>query len=186
MSEFSRSLLAQAAALTVVDTARSAGLLERPLAVDPGLAEAEKELFFKMFEQVADRRRRNLHELSSDEVSSLFTFVFARAAEAATNLANRQPNRFETLGMFDGKVPLNADERLVGYFKKLTFPTDCARAYWEWYQRDAESLPLRGTDPILPLRGTDPILPLFEALKWTFRISCHIAVEKLEADGFRF
>ena len=61
MSEFSRSLLAQAAALTVVDTARSAGLLERPIAVDPGLAEAEKELFFKMFEQVADRRRRNLH-----------------------------------------------------------------------------------------------------------------------------
>ena len=42
MPEFSRSLLAQAAALTVVDTARSAGLLERPLAVDPVLAEAEK------------------------------------------------------------------------------------------------------------------------------------------------
>ena len=133
MPEFSRSLLAQAAALTVVDTARSAGLLERPLAVDPVLAEAEKELFFKMFEQVADRRRRNLHELSSDEVSSLFTFVFARAAEAATNLANRQPNRFETLGMFDGKVPLNADERLVGYFKKLTFPGYIRKA---WKKRE--------------------------------------------------
>lgn len=177
MSEFSRSLLAQEAALVIIRTARAAGLLERPLAVDPNLAEAEKTLFLKMFEQLSERRRCKKDELNSDELSSLFTFVFARAAEAVTNLANHQPNRFEMLGMFDGKIPLNADDRLVGYFKQLSFPADCAHAFLEWYQ---------GYDGGFPQNLADPVLPLFESLKWTFRISCHIAVEKLEFYGFRF
>ncbi len=174
--EFSRSLLAQAAALSVVNAAKEGGWIDGPLAVDPVLAESEKALFLKMFDRLATRRRQG-EALSADEVSSLFTFVFARAAEAVTNLVNRQPDDFDMMGMFDGKVPIYADDKLTGYFKTLSFPTDCARAYWEWFHREAEG----GA-----MCGVDPALPLFEALKWCFRISSHLAVRKLESLGIHF
>lgn len=162
--EFSRSLTAQGAALSVIEVARSAGYIDGPVAVTPALADSEKTLFCSMFSAVGERRQGGNHELSPDEISSMFTFVFARAAEAVTNMFNRQPDKFEIMGLFDGKVPIYAAEELTGYFKKLTFPTDCASAYWEWFHNQA-----------LP-EGLDPILPLFEALKWTFRLSCHIAI----------
>ncbi len=173
--QFSRSVAAQAAALAVIDAAKKSGILSGPVATAPELAEAEKELFLGMFKQLGARRGTAAESLTSDEVSSLFTFVYARAAEAAGNFLTRQPNRFEYLGMFDGKVPISADERLIGHFKSRSdFPTACAAAYWAWYH-----------DPAVQpeLAGVDPALPLFEALKWTFRISCHFAIEKLEADG---
>ena len=173
---FTRSLPAQAAALSVINAAKEHGYLKGALVADPVLAEAEKELFLAMFRQLSERHRPGGGALSSDEVSSLFTFVFARAAEAVTNMVNHQPNKFDMLGMFDGKVPISADERLIGCFKKLDLPADCARAYWEWYH-DGVDAGQRS--------GVDPVLPLFEALKWTFRISCTVAIEKLEELGFR-
>ena len=173
---FTRSLPAQAAALSVINAAKEHGYLKGPLVADPVLAEAEKELFLAMLKRLADRRRTGGGELTSDEISSLFTFVFARAAEAVTNMVNRQPNKFELLGMFDGKVPISADERLIGAFKKLELPSDCARAYWTWYHDGADAG---------QRSGVDPVLPLFEALKWTFRISCTVAIEKLEELGIR-
>ena len=174
---FSRSVAAQAAAVTVIETAKKDGLLSGPVATAPELAESEKELFLEMFRKLAERQGTAAKSLTSDEISSLFTFVYARAAEAVGNFLAGRPNQFEFLGMFDGKVPFSADERLIGYFKsKSGFPTACAAAYWSWYH-----------DPAVrqELAGIDPVLPLFEALKWTFRISCHYALEKLEADGLR-
>ncbi|MBQ9775010.1 MAG: hypothetical protein IJW17_03115 [Lentisphaeria bacterium] len=162
--EFQRSVGAQMAALCVVETAKNAGLLNGPITVAPMLAEAEKELFLKMFEAVNCRRADGIDSIHPDEISSMFSFVFARSAEAVTNMFNGQANKFEMLGLFDGKIPFYTDDDLTAYFKKLTFPADCAQAYWDWYHTDYQD------------NGTDPVLPLFEALKWTFRLGCHIAI----------
>ena len=173
-NEFSRSIVSQAVALAMVEAARKGEYLKGPMVASPVLAEAEKELFVKMLSRLEERRKNGEGTLSEDEIASLFTFVYAKAAEAVTNMANVQPNNFELLGMLDGKVPLYADERLTGHFKKLNLATDCAQAYVDWYAANACSE---------PLQAYDPVLPLFEALKWCFRLSCTAAVEKLEADG---
>ena len=150
--EFQRSVGAQMAALCVVETAKNSGLLNGPITVAPILAEAEKELFMKMFEAVNRRRADGIDAIHPDEISSMFSFV------------NHQANDFSMMGLFDGKIPFYTDDDLTAYFKKLNFPVDCAQAYWDWYHSDYQD------------NGTDPILPLFEALKWTFRLGCHIAI----------
>ena len=172
--EFSRSIVSQAVALAMVEAARTSGCIKGAMVASPVLAEAEKELFVKMLARLHERRKNGSDTLSDDEIASLFTFVYAKAAEAVTNLVNGQKNSFELLGMLDGKVPLYADERLTGHFKKLNLATECAQAYIDWHAANASDG---------QLRSYDPMLPLFEALKWCFRLSCTVAVEKLEADG---
>jgi len=172
--EFSRSVVAQTVALAMVETARKNESPKGPMVASPVLAEVEKELFIKMLTRLGERRKEGADGLSADEISSLFTFVGAKAAEAVTNLTNSQPNGFDLMGMLDGKIPIYADERLTGHFKKLTLASDCAQTYLDWHAANAAAL-----------LDYDPILPLFEALKWCFRLSCTAAVEKLEADGRR-
>ena len=171
---FSRSIVSQAVALAMVEAARKSGCIKGALVASPVLAEAEKELSLKMLARLNERRKNGSDTLSDDEIASLFTFVYAKAAEAVTNLVNGQPDNFELLGMLDGKIPLYADERLTGYFKKLNLATECAQAYVDWHAANASGE---------QLQAYDPMLPLFEALKWCFRLSCTVAVEKLEADG---
>ena len=167
---FSRSLAAQKSALCVITAAQELGLIDGAIAVDERLAEAEKELMLKIMTEVKNRKSNG--EVDPDELSSMFTFVYARAAEAVTNLANNQKNEFDMMGLFDGKVPICAEEILTGYFKKLDFPTVCARHFWNYYEEG--------------LDGSDPGLALFEALKWCFRLSCHLAVRCLEEHNYRF
>lgn len=167
---FSRSLAAQKSAICVVTAAKELGLIEGAIAVDERLAEAEKELMLKIMARVMEQKSSS--ELTADEISSMFTFVYARAAEAVTNLANNQKNDFDMMGLFDGKVPLCAEDILTGYFKKLDFPTVCARNFWNYYEEGLDE--------------SDPALALFEALKWCFRLSCHLAVRCLEEHNYRF
>ena len=160
---FRTSLAAQAAARTVVETARRAGLLDGgAVAVDPALAEMEKALFSAMFKALA---RRGAAELSPDEFSSMFHFVFARSAEAACACLSGRPFETGTDGLFDGRTPFYADDALGSYFKGLSFPADCARNCWELLTRE-------------PPR--EPLLSLFEALKWCFRLGCHAGIAFLE------
>ena len=165
MSEFSRTLAAQGAAKCIVDCAAELGWLNTPVAVSPRLAEAEKDLIIKMITELRRRFGENNGELQSDEVSSLFTFVFAKAAEAVTNMYNRQPDNFELTGMLDGKIPIYADDRITGEFKKSMFPVNCASGYLAWSSENSALL-----------AGNDPVLLLFESLKWCFRLSCHAAI----------
>lgn len=173
-SVFSRSIVAQQAALVVVECARERGFLNGPVESAPELADSEKKLMLKIFAAIAEKRKNDGDGLDSDTVSSMFCFVFARAAEAVTAYANRQPDEFSMLGLFDGKAPVYADERLTGYFKGLDFPGACAQSFWDWMHS--------GTAPA----EADPLLVLMESLKWCFRLSCHIAVCYLKKSGFRF
>ncbi len=164
--EFTRSLTAQSVALAMIEAGKPH--LTKALVAAPELAEAEKELFVKMLGRLAERMRTGESTLSADEISSLFTFTGARAGEAVTNYFNGGTNEFDLMGMFDGKIPISADERMIGFFKKSRLASDCAQAYLDWHASN-------------PARGIDPVLPLFEALKWCFRLSCTAAVEHLES-----
>ena len=161
---FQTSLAAQTAARIVVETARSCGLVDDGgLVVDPALAEMEKALFAGMFKAVA---RRGGAELSADEFSSMFHFVFARSAEAAVACWSGRPFETGTDGLFDGKTPFYAPDKLKGYIREQDFPVRCAQNCWDLYAA--------GTG------GGDPFLKLFESLKWCFRIGCHASLRVLE------
>ena len=160
--EFRTSLAAQQAARVVVETARQCGLVDGALVVDPALAEMEKSLFAAMFKVVA---RRGAAELTSDEFGSMFTFVFARAAEAATACWSKRPFETGTDGLFDGKTPFYAPDGLKGYVHGLDFPERCAQNCWDLYAAEGAG---------------DPLLRLFESLKWCFRIGCHASLRFLE------
>lgn len=165
---FRTSLAAQSSALVVINTARECRLLDDgALVVDPALAEMEKALFSAMFKAVA---RRGGAELTSDEFSSMFHFVTARAAEAATACWSSRPFETGTDGLFDGKTPFYASDELKGYIHELDFPVRCAQNCWDLYANDG---------------GGDPLLKLFESLKWCFRIGCHASLRFLEKRGSR-
>ncbi|MBR7121208.1 MAG: hypothetical protein IKC94_03070 [Lentisphaeria bacterium] len=169
MNDFVTSLPAQAAAKCIIETARSLELLNRPIAVSGELADAEKLLFVKMFQKMDEHIKSHGEELSADEVSSLFTFVFAKAAESVTNMFNRKEQNFDLTGMFDGRIPLYADDAVTAEFKSSQFPALCTRNYLEFTGKEADAL-----------AGCDPLLLLFEALKWCFRLSCHLAITVVE------
>ncbi len=155
-------------AALMIETACDDGFLEGPLAQIEELAAKERELFVRMIEALSRRRGEAGDDLSDGEISSLFTFVFAKAAELVTNYVNGKLGEAPSLeGMFDGKIPLYADDALVGFFKQCPWPTAAASAFMDF--------------EIEP--GVDPLLALFEALKWTFRISQHLAVTHLEERG---
>ena len=169
MAEFSRSLAAQAAAKCVVDCAVSNGLISGPVATSPRLAEAEKELIIRMLSEIRSRFGENKGELHPDEVSSMFTFVFGKAAEAVTNMYNNQPDKFELTGMLGGQIPVYAEDAVTEKFKSSDFPAACAENYLNWNDSNSALT-----------ASSDPVLLLFEALKWCFRLSCNYAIETVE------
>ena len=160
---------AQAAARCIIETARQMELLGTPVAVSNELAEAEKTLIVKMFQKMDEHVKLHGEELAPDEVSSLFTFVFAKAAESVTNMFNRKEQSFDMTGMFDGRIPLYADDSVTAEFKNSQFPFLCAQNYLEFTEVHADEL-----------ADCNPVLLLFEALKWCFRLSCHYAVTVIE------
>lgn len=168
--DFFTSLPAQAAARCMIDTARAHGVLAGAVTVSPRLADAEKTLFVKMLSAVGERRQKQGDSLEADEISSLFTFVFAKAAEFVTNMYNNKEDNIDLTGMFDGRIPIYADDRITAEFKSSPFPFSCAENYLQWVENDSQYL-----------AGCDMLLLLFEALKWCFRLSCHYAVTIAES-----
>lgn len=163
------NITAQNAAQIIVDCARENGYLDGPLACIPSLAEEEKKLFIRMFGEL----RKHLAgsgraELTPDEISSLFTFLLAKAAELTVFYVSGKEEEVSLLGMFDGKIPLYADDRLLGFCRSCTWPKEAAEAFL--------------SNPPVPDEDDpgDPLLVLFEALKWSFRISAHLVIGFLE------
>ena len=161
---FSHSLAARAAAAAVIDTAKRMKILDGPIRTAPELAEMEKFLFVSLFDALRKRDNAADHPLSADEISAMFTFVFIRAAEAVTIFLSGQGQfEFDDTGLFGGPVPYYADEKIGAKFKEFNdFPSECAIAFLQ-LSRD------------LPA-DAEPILPLFEAMKWCFRLGCHLGL----------
>ena len=161
---FSHSLSARAAAAAVIEVAKTMQILDGPIRTAPELAEMEKFLFVNLFKTIREHENTHANTLDPDEVSAMFTFVFIRAAEAVTVFRSGQGNfEFNPDGLFGGPVPFYADEKIAARFKQNNgFPSECAVAFLELARR----LP---TD-------ADPLLTLFEAMKWCFRLGCHLGL----------
>ncbi len=166
---FSRSISAQNASRCVIDAARQNGLLDKPVAVAPEFAEAEKKLLIKILAEIKDRA-----SFTADEIASLFNFVFAKSAETVTNFANHRPDEFDLLGLLDGKAPICAEERITERFKRSDFAGNAAQNFWDFMQ--SENAPAE----------EEKFLALAEALKWCFRLGCHFAVTILEENRYVF
>ena len=110
----------------------------------------------------------NRAELTPEEISSLFTFLLAKAAELTIFHVSGKQEEVSLLGMFDGKIPVYADDRLLGFCRSCTWPGEAAEAF-------LSHPPVLEED-----EDGNPLLVLFEALKWSFRISCHLVIGFLE------
>ena len=132
------------------------------------LAEVEKNMFIELFRRL-DKYQRDVgrNELSTDEISSMFSFVFARSVEAVVNFYNGNAQEIDYMGLFDGKIPFYSDDRLTGFVKKSLFPRDMAEGFLNFMSEDENAV-------------FEPVLALFEALKWTWRFSQHLALQQIE------
>lgn len=130
------------------------------------LAEVEKNFFIEMFRRLEKYRTDNKrNELNTNEISSLFSFVFARSVEAVANYNNDSKQDFDFMGMFDGKIPFYSDDKLISFAKKSLFPKFMAEGFLNFMEKNGSDI--------------NPVLALFEALKWTWRFSQHLAIQEL-------
>jgi len=165
-------------AKAMIARAEDEGYLNGPLVVIEKLADWEKDIFVFMFKEVEkylSYKKERL--LSAEEIVSMFTYIFAKAGEAVTTWYNDQEFTYDAHGMFDGKIPMYNDEKLLQYFKTVNLAADMADAFGHWSSENAG---------LCEKNNVDPVLPLFEALKWTWRISINLTIEYLEELGFKF
>lgn len=167
MSEtFTTSFAAQKAARAMVETAKDGGFLTGALITAPELGEVEKKLFLKMFAALPQSDNITNCALSGEQMSSLFTFVFAKAAETAAQLYEGVEDiQLETEGMLSGNIPIAAGELLNEYGANTDFPVNCMERFIKLTEEDD---------------FTEPLYSLFEALKWCYRLSFHIFWDYLE------
>ena len=165
-STFTTSSPARKAAVCIINAARERGYINGPLITAPELGEIEKQLFMKMFAALPGSDRISNCSLETEQMSSLFTFVFAKAAETAAQLYEGVDKvELDTEGMFSLSVPIAAGELLNNYSADLDFPSVCLEHFLELSEEEEFS---------------EPFYSLFEALKWCFRISFHIFWDYLE------
>ena len=130
------------------------------------LADVERDLFIGMLRRLEKYRFDSKRdELTVDEISSMFSFVFARSVEAVVNFYNGNKQELDYMGMFDGKILFYSDDKLTGFVKKSLFPKQMAEGFLNFMTENNEEI--------------DPVLALFEALKWTWRLSQHLAIQEL-------
>ncbi len=148
-------------AAAVVERAKESGFLNEgeSLNVIAELSGTEKDFFIGLIRDL-DRHlaAKEQPELSHGELSSIFSFVYARGCEAASCYLAGQQWEPDKMGMFDGKIPFYADERFTGELKKCELPAVCGGAFADFDCAGA---------------GVDAKLALLEALKWTWRLSVH-------------
>ena len=165
-STFTTSIPARKVAVCIINAARERGYINGPLITAPELGEIEKQLFMKMFAALPGSDRISNCSLETEQMSSLFTFVFAKAAETAAQLYEGVDKvELDTEGMFSLSVPIAAGELLNNYSADLDFPSVCLEHFLELSEEEEFS---------------EPFYSLFEALKWCFRISFHIFWDYLE------
>ena len=163
---FTTSIPARKAAVCIINAARERGFIDGPLITAPELADIEKQLFMKMFAALPQNDKITDCSLSGPQMSSLFTFVFAKAAETAAQLYEGvEKVELEAEGMLSGNVPVAAGELLNNYSAELDFPSVCMERFLE-LSKESDF--------------TEPFYSLFEALKWCYRISFHIFWDLLD------
>lgn len=162
----------QEIARIMIDAARRRRFLPEQLAVAPELAESEKNILVLLAGRIREFSAVREHAaLDQDEVQSLFTYIYARSAEAVTAWLSGKPFMPKTEGMFSGCTPFEAEEKLIDYLKSKPLADCMYGAFADWCERNPE---------FCERNDIHPLLPLLEALKWTFRIAAGMVVEFFE------
>ena len=132
----------------------------------PELTELEKPLFVNMFKAFKDHLQSvNRMELEEDEISSMFNFAVGKGADMAFNFMNNQSQDVRVEGLFNSRISLYVDDRLMNFLKNEPIAARLGGAYVDFKSAN---------------RDIDPVLGLFEALKWTLRITEHLTLKFIE------
>ena len=157
-----------AVARCIVAAAQGAGYLVEgePVQSAPELTQLEKPLFINMFKALREHLQTvNRMELTDEEIASMFNFAVGKGAEMAFNFIGNQQQDSHVNGLFDSRMSLYVDDRLMNFLKAEPIAAKLGGAFVDFKVDNPES---------------DPILSLFEALKWTMRISSHLTFKFLE------
>jgi len=152
----------------IVAAARSAGYLleNEPMQSAPELAELEKTLFVQMFKAFKEHlQTAGRMELTSDEIASMFNFAVGKGAEMAYNFMSSQKQDCNVVGLFDSRISLYVDDRLMNFLKAEPIAAKLGGAYIDFQNENSD---------------IDPVLGLFEALKWTMRITEHVTLKLIQ------
>jgi hypothetical protein len=152
----------------IVSAARNAGYLveDEAMQSSPELAELEKPLFIKMFQAFKEHLQNSGRmELTSDEVASMFNFAVGKGAEMAYNFMSSQKQDCNVVGLFDSRISLYVDDRLMNFLKAEPIAAKLGGAYVDFQNENSD---------------IDPVLGLFEALKWTMRITEHVTLKLIQ------
>ena len=152
----------------IVAAARSAGYLleNEPMQSAPELAELEKTLFVQMFKAFKEHLQTvGRMELTSDEIASMFNFAVGKGAEMAYNFMSSQKQDCNVVGLFDSRISLYVDDRLMNFLKAEPIAAKLGGAYIDFQNENSD---------------IDPVLGLLEALKWTMRITEHVTLKLIQ------
>ena len=155
-------------AKAIVTASRQAGYIVEDEAIQssPELAALEKPLFIKIFQAFKEHlQAAGRMELTLDEISSMFNFAVGKGAEMAYNFMSGQKQDDHINGLFDSRVSLYVDDRLMNFLKAEPIASKLGGAFVD----------CRSENP-----GIDPVLALFEALKWTLRIAEHLTLKLIQ------
>ena len=155
-------------AQAMIAAARKYGyfLEDEPLRSAPELAELEKPLFVKMFQNFKDHLQTvKRMELNEEEISSMFNFAVGKGADMAFNFMNNQTQDSHVTGLFDSRISLYVDDRLMNFLKGEPIAANLGGAFVDFKEENPD---------------VDPVLGLFEALKWTIRITEHLTLKFFE------
>ena len=83
----------------------------------------------------------------------------------AYNFMSSQQQDCNVIGLFDSRVSLYVDDRLMNVLKAEPIAANLGGKYIDFMQDNRE---------------IDPVLGLFEALKWTIRITEHLTLKLIQ------
>jgi len=165
-------LLYQDIARALIEAARRHKFLPEVMPVAPELSECEKALMLLLAGKIKEfSSLRAEASLDQDEIQSLFTYVYARSAEAVISWLGNSPFMPNPEGMFSGNTPFQAEEDLIKLLKARHLADCMYAAFADWCDRNPD---------FCSSNGIHPVLPLLEALKWTFRFGTAIVIEFFE------
>ena len=158
-------------AQAIVTAACQAGYIveDEPMQSAPELAALEKTLFIKMFQAFKDHLQgAGRLTLTEDEIASMFNFAVGKGAEMAYNFMSNQKQDEHINGLFDSRISLYVDDRLMNFLKAEPIGAKLGGAFVDYSSENPE---------------IDPVLGLFEALKWTLRITEHLTLKLIQRWG---
>lgn len=165
-------LLYQDVARAMIEAARKHKFMPETLPVAPELAEMEKNLLVLLAGKIKEYSSlRDEAALDHEELQSLFTYVYARSAEAVGAWLGGNPFLPSSEGMFNCRTPFQAEEKLIELLKSRHLAECMYVTFCDWCERNPT---------FCAQHGIHPVLPLLEALKWTFRFGTAIVITFFE------